>query len=248
VGREVVAIIGRSFAEQQWPGRSPLGARIRIESVSEWATVVGVAAGVSGIGRSSATDRLQVYFARAQSRPGFGAIVVRTAGDPAALIPAIKARVWTIDSKLPLSDIATADQLMARTTSQARFNLALLLSFAGCGLGLAMVGVYGVMSLFVGLRQRELGIRMALGASTAAVASLVFRQSAAVLFYGVAIGAAGAAMLSGLLQKLLFETPPRDTASFVVASAAIVVAASAATVIPLRRATKVDPAIVLRGD
>ena len=247
VERERVVIIGRALAERSWPGRSPLGTRLRISTANPWATVVGVAADVKGTGLTSGAEHPQLYFPRAQIQPGFGAIVVR-ADDPLALIPAIKTRIWALDPKLPVTDIATAEQLLARATSQARFSLALLVAFAACGLALVMVGVYGVMALFVGQRQRELGIRVALGASRPAVANLVVRQAALVLAAGLLLGTAGAAMLTGLLQKLLFEIPARDGLSFFAAAAAIAVAATCATLVPLRRATTVDASTVLRGD
>ena len=248
IGRERVVIVGRTLAERHWSGRSPLGARLRLASTGEWATVVGVAADVKGTSLASSVEHPQLYFPRAQMQPGFGAIVVRATGDPVALIPAIKTIVWSLDPKLPLTDIVTADQLMARATSQARFSLALLAAFAACGLALVMVGVYGVMALFVGQRQRELGIRFALGASRSAVAALVLRQAVVVLVAGLAVGAAGAALLTGFLQKLLFEIPPRDVVSFLTAAAAIALAATCATLIPLRRATRADAGAVLRAE
>jgi putative ABC transport system permease protein len=247
-GSEPVAIVGRSFAEQYWPGQSPLGARLRIQSVTDWATVVGVAADVKGVSLAKDSGRLQLYFPRAQTQPGFGAIIVRTDGDPAALTPAIKASLWAIDPKLPLRDIATADQLLARATSPTRFNLALLGAFAACGLALAIVGVYGVMALFVGQRRRELGIRMALGASRRAVAALVIRQTLVVLLCGILAGTAGALLLTRFLQSLLFETPPRDVSSFVLATALIAAASIGATLIPLARAATIAPTIALRED
>jgi putative ABC transport system permease protein len=248
LGRERVVIVGRGLAGRHWPGESPLGARLRLASTGEWATVVGVAADVKGSSLASAVQHPQLYFPRAQIQPGFGAIVVRATGDPRSLIPAIKTVIWAIDPKLPLTSIMTADQLLARATSQARFSLALLTAFALCGLALVTVGVYGVMALFVGQRQRELGIRVALGASRSAVARLVLRQAGVVLVAGLAAGTAGAALLAGYLQSLLFQIPPRDAVSFVSAAAAIAVAAIAATLVPLVRATGTDPAAVLRGD
>lgn len=247
-GREPVAIVGRSLADRHWRGQSPLGSRVRISTATQWATVVGIAADVKGISLTNAAGTPQIYFPRAQTQPGFGVVAVRATDDPVALIPAIKATIWALDPKLPLADIATAAQLLARATSQARFSLALLSAFAFCGLALVTVGVYGVMALFVGQRQRELGLRVALGASRGAVAGLVLHQAIGVLAGGLALGTAGAVMLTGFLQALLFEIPARDSVSFVTAIAAIAVAAACATLVPLRRVATLDPSAVLRGD
>jgi len=243
-GSEPVVIVGQAFARQVWRGASPLGARLRTQSNEAWATIVGVVPDVASPDRTWP----QIYFPRAQARPGWGSLIIRADGDPLALLPAIKAAVWASDPQLPVQDIDTAGQVLRRTTSGARFNMALLASFAACGLLLAVVGVYGVMTLFVGQRQRELGIRMALGASRGAVALLVFRQSAVVLLSGIVIGTLGAAWLATFLQSLLYETAPRDAGSFAAASAAIALAAAAATIAPIVRARRVDPTTLLRAE
>ena len=120
-----------------------------------------------------------------------------------------------------MQDVFTAAEVLRRSTSAAGLNMMLLASFAACGLFLAVVGVYGVMSLYVGQRQRELGIRIALGASRGDVGRLVVRQSAVVLLSGIVIGTLGAAWLATYLPSLLYETPPRDAGSFAAASVAI---------------------------
>jgi putative ABC transport system permease protein len=156
--------------------------------------------------------------------------------------------VWAIDPRLPVREIITGRDLINRSASRSRFNLALLATFALSGLLLAAVGVYGVMTLFVGQRQREMGLRIALGATPAAVAVMVLRQTATVLTLGVAIGSLGALGLARFITSLLFDTVPTDAVSFGTAIAAIVVSASLATLLPVLRATRVDPAVVLRGE
>jgi putative ABC transport system permease protein len=244
IGRDPVVVVGRTVANQFWPGESALGKRLRTRSADAWSTVVGVVGDV----KADDVARLQLYEPRAQVRAGFGSLIVRASGDPLALVPAIKSKIWALDPKLPIGEIATADRIVARATGQSRFNLALLAAFAGCGLLLAVVGVYGVTALFVGQRQREIGIRMALGATRGAVASLVFRQTTVMLAVALITGVAGALWLSRYLQSLVFETATTDVASFALAAAAIAAAAIAATLVPLRRATSVDPAIVLRAE
>ena len=248
-GRQPVVIVGETFAKKFWPGRaSALGARIKLQAKEEWATVVGVARNVKGLGLGTQTGELQLYHPRAQKRPGFGAIVVKAEGDPRPLIAGIKQAIWAQDPLLPISETLTAEQLLSRSVGHWRFNLALLAVLAGCGVVLAIVGVYGVTALFVGQRQREVGIRMALGATRAAVAALVMRQTIAMLGVALVIGIGGALWLSRYLQSLVFQTPTRDAVSFAGAAMGIVVAAVAATIVPLRRATSVDPAVVLRSE
>jgi putative ABC transport system permease protein len=244
LGRDPVVVVGRTLATQFWPGERAIGKRLRTRSADAWSTVVGIVGDV----KASDVARLQLYEPRAQVRPGFGSLIVRTSGDPLALVPAVKSRIWALDPKLAIGEIATAERLIARSTGQSRFSLALLASFAGCGLLLAVVGVYGVSALFVGQRQREIGIRMALGATRVAVASLVLRQTMLMLAVALATGVAGALWLSRYLQSLVFETATTDAVSFAAAAVAIAAASCAATLVPMRRATSVDPATVLRAE
>ena len=245
---EPVAIISRSFAAQHFPNASPVGARMRIQAKEPWATIVGVAGDVKANGLVGGPGALQVYFPRAQPRPGFGALVVRTTGDPAAIIPALKAQVWALDPALPASDIVTGDQAMSRARSTARFRTALLGGFSVCGLALAGVGVYGVMALYVGQRRRELGVRLALGATPAALAQLIARQTGVVLAGGLAAGALGAWWLTAQMSTLLYDVAPTDLRSFLMAAGVLIAAAIVATALPARRAMRVDPAGVLRGE
>jgi putative ABC transport system permease protein len=246
--RDRVAVLSASFVRQYFPGERAIGRRLRLQSDGPWSTVIGVVGDVKTSTQPADRGRPQLYYARAQLRPGFGAIVLRAQGDPYSLVPAIKAKIWAIDPALPVRDIATAEQVLARSIGQSRFNLALLACFAACGLVLAAVGVYGVTALSVGQRHREVGIRMALGATRGAVAALVSRQTGIVVGIGVAVGVAGAAWLSRFLRDLVFQIPATDVMSYAVPAIAVVLAAVAATLIPLRRATTIDPAVVLRTE
>ena len=248
-GREPVVIVGQTFAKRFWPGTGALGKKLRLQNTGKWATVVGVVRDVKAIALTNTKNgELQLYQPRAQMRPGFGAIVVRAHGDSRALVPAIKQAIWAQDPLLPIRDISTAEDLLAKSVGQWRFNFALLAALALCGLTLAIVGVYGVTALFVGQRQREVGIRMALGATRSAVASLVIGQTMRMLAVAVVLGIAGAYWLSRYLQSLVFETKTTDGISFAAATVGVVAAAFAATIVPLRRATAVDPAVVLRAE
>jgi putative ABC transport system permease protein len=241
---ERVAVVGRSFAESHWKNGGALGAKIRIDESTGWVTVVGVAGAV----KNESATRPQIYFARSQTNQGFATVIVRTNGDPTSLIPVVKAAIWDVDPALPIRDVATLDQLLWESTSQSRFNMVLLGSLAACGLVLAVVGVYGVMSLFVGERERELGIRIALGASRESVTMLVVRQSASVLFVGVLAGLLGAAWLTTFLETMLYETTPGDPVSFATAGLAMLAAAAAAVLGPILRASRVNPTTLLRAE
>lgn len=246
-GRAPVVIINQAFANEFWPHESAVGKRLG--DVGSWMTVVGVVSDVAFGGFTGmAGGRLQMYFPRTQSGTSFGTFIIRASGDPLALVPAVKASIWNHDAEIPLTRIATAHQLLARSASERRFNLVLLALFAACGLILAVVGVYGVTALQVGQRQREVGIRMALGATRAAVVRLVLRQTVTVLGLAVTAGTLGAWWLSRYLESLVFATATTDALTFAAAISAVVIASIAATIVPLRRATSVDPAIVLRAE
>jgi predicted permease len=244
VGNEAVAIISAGLAGRHWPDGRAIGARVRLQG-REWSRVVGIVGDVRA-NAITGGDQVQVYFSRAQVRPGFGVLIVRTAIEPAAIIPALKARTWELDPKLPLPDIATASAGMARARSQHRFTLTLIAAFAASGLALAALGVYGVMSLYVGQRRREVGIRVALGATRRDVMGLILRQTTAAMAAGLAVGGTGAILARQSMATLLYETTPGDPVSFAVAVFVVVAAALGATLLPVRQAASVDPATVLK--
>lgn len=249
VGRERVVMISQSLADAHWPGRSPIGAHLKIQARDvEWATVVGVVRDVKTISLASTATRPQLYFPRAQLRPGFGAFIIRTAGNPHDVIPMVKARIWDADAGLPIRDVATGDDVLRRDTSQARFNLVLLVAFAASGLALVVVGVYGVTAMLVNQRTRELAIRLALGATPAAVTTLVLRQTAGLLVFGLLLGAGTGLAVSRYLESLLFGTQSTDPLSFAAGAAVIGISALVATLIPLRRASTLSPTTALSAE
>ena len=183
-----------------------------------------------------------------EQAPNAGTLLVRTTGDPASIAPSVRRVAREVDPLLPLFGVEPLTETLADSQGQRRFAMTLLLAFAAMALLLAVVGIHGVVGYSVAQRTQELGIRRALGAQTAQVVALVLRQSVALTIIGLALGLAGAAALTQFLDALLFGVTPLDAATF--GGAALVFAAVAlmASLLPARRAARVDPAITLRGD
>ena len=174
--------------------------------------------------------------------------VVRTASDPESLVQPVSAAIYSIDKEQALTDIQTLEQVLTESLSGRRFNMTLLLTFAGVALVLAAVGVYGVMNYTVTLRRRELGIRMALGAGRMDVLRLVLGQGLALTLIGVAAGLISAYALTRFMASLLYGVTATDYITFVSVSAVLIAVGVAASYLPARRATKVNPTIALRTE
>ena len=175
-------------------------------------------------------------------------LVVRTSGDPASLVSAVREAVRAVDPIQPIAEVATMDQVIARSTSQRRLGLLLFIGFSGIALVLACAGIYGVLAAAVNERAREIGLRSALGATPGSIVGLVLRQGVRLAVIGVVLGVAGAFALSRYLQTLLFGVGAQDPLSVSAAVATIVVVAIVACVVPARRALRVDPMTALRSD
>ena len=173
-------------------------------------------------------------------------LVVRTASDPASMVPAIRSQVLSVDKDQPVSDIMTMEQRVARSVASKRFVMFLLGAFSILALGLAAVGIYGVMAYLVTQRTQEIGVRMALGAQKRDVLKLVVGKGMVLAIIGTAIGLVASLALTRLMRSLLFEVTPTDWLTFVVVSVVLLTVALLACYIPARRATKVDPLIALR--
>jgi len=173
---------------------------------------------------------------------------VRTSADPESLTPSIRAAVWSVDKDISVNDLKTMERLIAETTTEPRFYLILLSVFSAVALILSAVGVHGVMSYAVAQRRHEIGVRMALGARTADVLKLVVRQGMALALAGVSFGLAGAFALTRTLTTLLFRVEPTDPAVFAGIALTIIVAALLASLVPARRAVKVNPIVALRQE
>jgi putative ABC transport system permease protein len=247
-----VALISESAARRYFPEGSPVGRRItlgRTDGQPVWRTVVGVVADVqvsdfffNGGRRDS------VYIPHRQTGERDMFLAVRTAGDPVAVAPSVRRELLALDSEQPVAAMKTMERVVHETLLAPRYGMVLLLVFAGLALGLSAVGVYGVMAYGVSQRTRELGIRMALGASRAEVMRLVVWQGLRPTLAGVAVGLLGAWAAAHAMAGLLYGVSPFDPVLFLAMAAFLVAVALLASFFPVRHATRVDPAIALRSE
>jgi putative ABC transport system permease protein len=175
-------------------------------------------------------------------------LVVRTTGDPAALVPSIERAIWSVDPTPPLVRAATMSELLERSEAQRRFALVIFAAFGLAAVVLAVVGLYGVVAASVEQRTREIGVRAALGASPARVAALVVRQGMTLAVLGILVGVAGAAAATRGLASLLFGVTPLDAWTYAGTIALLCGMALLACVVPAARAARVDPAVTLRAE
>jgi putative ABC transport system permease protein len=252
-----VAVVNEKFAHDVWPGESPLGKRVTFDTATDqrdWLTVVGVTKNVTQsdwavpIAPEIYSAALQnfKFLGETDSSISYITLVVRTAGDPAAMAKSVKSTVWSFDHNLPISEVVTMDGVVAEATAQPRFEMLLLGVFAAVALALAAVGIYGVMSYSVSRRTHEIGIRVSLGATRAQILALVLRQGLILAVTGLAIGVIGAMFLSRLMAGLLYGVQPTDPVTYIGVGALLLLVAVAAAYVPARRAMRVDPIVALR--
>lgn len=245
-------IISESVARRFWPNESALGRRIymgapdnRVVPESE---IVGIVADVKQVGLDEESpEAVYVPHGLVPSITAFQ-YAVRSDAEPSSLASAVRAAFRRLDSAVPLVRMQSMDAVIARATAPARSSVLLVGIFAALALTLAIVGVFGVLSYTVSQQKSEIGIRMALGANAADVKRLVLGRGMVPVVLGVAIGVAGALLLTRFLSSLLFGVTPTDPATFAAVSALLVSIAAAASYVPARRATRVDPMMVLRQE
>jgi len=238
-----VAIIDERMAQEFWPGQDPIGRRLRngdARSTSPWITVVGVVGRVKQYALD-ADSRIAFYTPQSQTVGRSLYVVVKHHADAAGLTSAVTRAVHSVDPDLPLYRIRTLDDVVQRSLSVQRFATWLLTAFAATALALALVGIYGVMSYLVSKSARDLGIRMALGATRGMILTWVLRHAAAVTAVGAAIGLAAAALTTRVLRGLIFGIDTTDAVAFAAVTVLLVGAALVASYIPARRATLIDP-------
>ena len=212
------SVINETMARRYFPARSPLGQTI--VNPHGKSVVVGVVADV----RNQGLDRdpkKQVYLPLRQSPTAGMAVVARTERDPAAFAAALRSAVWSVDAEQPIYELSTMDQILARAVFLPRMSATLLALFAGSALLLASLGIYGVLSYVVSQRTREIGLRMALGASGGRTIGLVLRNSTAMLAAGVAVGLAASTLVARSIGGVLYGISPFDLPAFAIAALAL---------------------------
>ncbi len=247
-----VAIINHGLASQYFPGEDPVGKRIAIEEVEDvedpkWITIVGVVADVKLFSLDSETQP-EIFLPYLQAPQPDLTIVARTSSDPSGLSAAMRSQILLIDKDQPVFAMQTMEQLLAESVSREKFNMTLLAVFAAVALVLAAVGVYGVMSYSVAERRHEIGIRMALGATSANVLGMIVRRGMLVTLAGVALGLGAAFALTRLMETMLYGVSATDATVFILLPVILAAIALAACLIPALRATRIDPIIALRHE
>jgi predicted permease len=253
-------VINEKMAQTFWPNEDPLGRQIRLggpqgggpDSLPR--TIVGIVADVKHRGLD-AEAKTQMYLPHAQfprtgPTPLIGrmSLVVRARGNPLALTSAVRGEIRALDPEIPVSRVKSLEQVLATSASVRKLNVMLLGIFAAVALALAAVGIYGVMAFTVGQRTKELGVRMALGATAGGLQRLVLRQGMGLVALGAAIGIAAAVALGGVMRTLLFGVSSTDPGTYALVTAVLAAVAGVATFVPARRATKVDPVVALRAE
>jgi putative ABC transport system permease protein len=245
-----VVIVNQAFAKKFFPNEDPIGKRIKpgISTTDEdtvWREIVGL---VSDVRNRNLSSELRAGYFVPQAQVPFNqmTLVVRTTGDPHSLITAVQNEVHAIDSEVPVFSTKTMEEYISATVAAPRFNATLLMIFASVALILTIVGLYGVMSYSVAQRTNEIGIRMALGATTRDVVRLIVAQGFKLVLIGLGLGLLGAVASMSWISSLLFGVTWKDPLTFVAVAAFLGVVALLACYIPARRATRLDPLHALR--
>jgi predicted permease len=243
-GAPPVLIINESAARQFFPGEDPIGKTVNLGSDR---VIVGVVGDVYQRNLETA-PQAEAYVPVAQA-PIFSAdLIVRTSGDPTLAVPGVRAAVLAVLPDVPLRSVRTMEEIIGRQIAQRRFNMLMLGLFGLLGLVISAVGIYGVMAYLVAQREREIGVRMALGATRRSVVGMVLRTASMLVVAGLVIGSVAAWLLSGTAETFLFRMDVNDPRAFVTAIAALAIAAIVASVVPARRAASVDPIVALRSE
>jgi predicted permease len=242
-------IVNESFARYYSPDGSILGRRLRDFEVHSgeagWLTIVGVVADVRQEGLEGAATP-EIYRLTPARGEALVSVALRTAGDPLRLASAVRARMQTVDRDVPVYGLMTMQQRLDATTAPRRTNLLLLGVFSLVALALAAGGIYSVMSCLTAQRTREIGLRMALGARTTDVLTLLLRRGLSLVAVGVAVGLAGALLVTRFLASLLYEVKPYDPVTLLAVAGLLAAVAATACYLPARRAAKIDPMAALR--
>ena len=242
-----VVIINDTFARLHFPGEDPIGRTLVTGMAQRPSQVVGVVADIHG--EQLNTPPEPEYFLPVLQRPETPTnVLVRSHLPPAAVAPLVREALRTIDPDLPLLQPEALTTRIAQTVADRKLGLVLLGGFAALALVLASLGVYSVMAHLVAFRTSEIGLRMALGASPAAVMRMVLGHGRRLTLVGIAFGIAGALVVSRLMQQALFEVDPAEPLVYIALSVTLLLVAECASFFPARRATRIDPVIALRAE
>ena len=242
-----VAIIDEPLVRRYWPKGDALGKRIETTGDREWLTIVGIAGGIKHVSLADEKGP-HIYVPMAQALQPRALLVVRTDGPPAAAVPTFRSAIRRLDPDMPLYMVRSMTDIIGETLSTQRLTNILLTGFAVLALLLAAVGIYSTMSLYVGSRTKEFGIKLALGAQPETLRRAVLGQGMLLTAVGVVAGIAGAFALTRTIKSLLFEVSATDPFVFTAIPLLLVIVSLVACYTPARRATKVDPLIALRNE
>jgi predicted permease len=248
VSGQPAVIISRLLAARLFPGEDPIGCRIQSGHQATWYTVVGVAENVKNGGLTE-PDAPEIYFLRGKSDSDWDGkrpvMVISSVLPPSAVAPWVRSQIAAIDPTVPLQ-IETLDQAVSKLADRPRFETALLGFFASCGLLMAVIGLYGVISFVAAQRTQEIGVRMALGATRMNILRLIVVEGVRLIAVGGVLGIGVALATAQLLKSLLFNVGPRDPVTYAVVALLLALVALAATLVPARAAMKVEPVEALR--
>ncbi len=247
-----VVIVDDHMARELWPNEDPIGKRIRVGGMDSkadlpWITVVGVVGRVKQYTLDT-DSRMAMHLAHTQYRTRAMNVVVRSRVDAANLTAAIRREIRELDPDLPLYNVRTMDDRVDESLARRRFSMLLLTIFACLALGLATIGIYGVIAYLVSQGTREVGIRIALGATPGGILMLIVRQGLVITLLGIALGVIGAFALTPFMRSLLFGIEATDPATFGVIAGLLTLIALVATYVPARRATRIDPVVAMRSE
>jgi hypothetical protein len=245
-----VAIISASLGARLWPGRDPVGRRLRIgDTVTTWVTVVGVAGDVTMYNWWDGIDFSAVYVPLRQAPPTGGlSVAVRTRGEPTAVTSAVRVAVGSVDPLLAIHGVRTMEQAIVASTFGLNFLASLMGICGGIALVLSFIGVYSMMAYAVSQRMHEFGVRIALGATARDVVRLTLKQAGTLTVVGLTIGVVSAVILGRLMSSALSGIIFLDPTIFVAVSTILAVISLGAAYIPARRSLRLDPATILRGE
>jgi putative ABC transport system permease protein len=249
--RPYVVIINETLARRYFPGSNAVGRRLKQGGAERpnnpWMEIVGVVGDVKYSGLN-APEEPAFYLAARQQPFTRRYVVIRTAADSQSALGSVRRALSALDRDLPVSRLYTLEDLMAESIAAPRFRTTLVTIFAVVGLMLAAIGIYGVMAYTVSERARELGVRVALGATRGDVMRIVLVEAFALAATGVVLGLAGALAATRLMAALLFGVTATDASTFVSIAGLLMVTALAGSYVPARRATRVDPMVTLRSE